>query len=308
MNNQNSKLKHTVCAICGHDDVDTVVYEANFSLRDLNTEIFSARRLPDKLHYRMVRCSHDGLLRSDPVVSPEILEKLYEKSKFTYNTEVPNLTKTYLNALKPVLGQINKNDAILEIGCGNGFILKALQDRGYTNVYGVEPSDSAIEQADHSLKKRILKGFFKKKLFPKKRFRLVIIFQTLDHILNPNTFLQDIYDILESGGFVFAFQHDLGSLSAKILGEKSPIIDIEHTILYEANTLRMIFARNGLLPVKTASEWNWLTLRYLSQLLPIKKGHKIAFLTTIKKGVLSKLFSLTIPLKLGNMSILAKRQ
>src|SRR5271170_5057215 len=88
-------LQRTRCAICGSEGNAAELYPANFEVEALNPEVFSARRLPDRVHYRLVKCNSCGLVRSDPVADPSLLERLYHASTFTYNEEVADLKRTY---------------------------------------------------------------------------------------------------------------------------------------------------------------------------------------------------------------------
>src|ERR1043166_6486537 len=126
-----SSLRHTRCAICETEGNAEELYPANFQPEDLNPEVFSARRVPDRIHYRMVRCQNCDLVRSDPVASAELLSKLYAESTFDYGSEVENLRATYGKHLTQLekLG-VNKG-ALLEIGCGNGFFLEEALRQGY---------------------------------------------------------------------------------------------------------------------------------------------------------------------------------
>lgn len=42
---------------------------------------------------------------------------------------------------------VNKNSKILDFGCAVGFLTKSIYDLGYQNIYGVDISDWALEQA-----------------------------------------------------------------------------------------------------------------------------------------------------------------
>ena len=70
MNSSANDLLDTTCANCLTDTHDKEVYAANFRLEDLNPEVFTARRRPDRLHYRMVTCRQCGLMRANPVLIP----------------------------------------------------------------------------------------------------------------------------------------------------------------------------------------------------------------------------------------------
>lgn len=292
------KLKKVNCVICGSVKNYQILYKKNFKLTDLNVDTFSARRLPDKVHYQMVKCNNCGLVRSTPIVDIKYLSNLYKKSLLTYNDEINNLITTYTNAVKPILNKLPKNARILEIGCGNGFVLKAISDLGYKNVYGVEPSVDAIKKADPKIRKNIVLNILKPGLFKNKSFDFVFFFQTLDHIPDPNKFLKVCFQMLKNNGYILSFNHNVDSVSAKLLGERSPIIDIEHTFLYSFKTMIKIFEKNKFVVNKIYSPNNVLSFRHLFWLFPIPKF--------IKKKIISspiKLFDRTINVKLGNICL-----
>lgn len=295
--------KHDVrCPICDTLKNYTVLYPQNYKDEDFNVEIFSARRLPDKIHYQLVKCNDCGLVRSTPVIENNKLNKLYQESKLTYDKEVDNLKKTYLEALQPVLKKLNKNAVILEVGCGNGFVLKELNKIGYKNTFGVEPSIDAVNKAGQ-LKSKIANDYFKSGLFKNNSFDFIFIFQTLDHIPNPNQFLHECRRILKKNGYLFAYNHNVESFTAHLLGEKSPIFDIEHTFLYSLKSVRKIFEKNGFIVNSVIEPWNILSLKHLLWLLPIPK--------VIKENLLDKnlsLFRINIKIPLGNLAITAQKK
>lgn len=289
---------HTACAICGSYKNYIIVYKANFKELDLNNKVFSARRLPDGSHYQIVKCNNDGLVRSNPILKPSKISKLYKDSKFTYEEETKNLEKTYLKVLQPVLNNISKGDNILEIGCGNGFILKRLQDLGYKNCFGIEPSKDAVSKADEKIKGNISLDIFELKIFKKKKFKFIFFFQTIDHIPIPGQFLTLCYKLLEKNGYILAFNHNVESLSSKLLGEKSPIIDIEHTFLYSPETIRKLFEKKNFKVIKVYSPPNTISIKHLIWLLPFPKLIK-------NKLLLYSLPDINLRLKLGNLCIIA---
>lgn len=296
------KYKKTKCPICNTLNNYEILYKRNFKDSDLNKKIFSARRLPDRKHYQIVKCLKCGLVRSNPISNSKLLEKLYQKSILTYDDEINNLIDTYFESLKPILKKLPKAANILEVGCGNGFVLEKIYQSGYKNVFGVEPSINAVNKAPKNIKTKIMVNMFKSNLFPKNKFDLIFLFQTLDHISNPNEFIKECHRITKQGGYFLAFNHDIESLSAKILKEKSPIIDIEHTVLYSPRTAKIIFERNGYHINSVYSPTNILSLKHLFWLLPMSSyfKHKI-----IKSS--SSLLKHKIKLKLGNLCLVAQK-
>ena len=68
------------CALCNSSKDYIVLYKENFKDTDININTFSARRLPDRVHYQVVRCKNDGLVRSNPVINDSDILALYHKS------------------------------------------------------------------------------------------------------------------------------------------------------------------------------------------------------------------------------------
>lgn len=300
------KLIQTQCAICHSYNNYQIIYRSNFTQENFNADIFSARRLPDRVHYQIVKCNEDGLVRSNPVLDEYNLSKLYQKSKFTYKHEINNLIASYIRALKPLLTRLAKKSCVLEIGCGNGFILEALYKRGYKNVFGVEPSIDAVKKASKTMIRQIKTSALKKNLFPEAAFDFIFFFQTFDHIPDPNEFLDICYYLLKKDGFILAFNHDVDSFSSKLLGVKSPIIDIEHTYLYTAKTITKIFKKHKFKVQKVYSPVNIISLRHFLWLLPLPRTIKKNTLR-VKKTVFSNILDISFPIKLGNICVIAKK-
>jgi len=292
------KFKNIRCAICETNNNYQIIYKKNFKLSDLNIKIFSARRLPDKIHYQLVKCNQCGLVRSTPIVDIKYLSQLYKKSLLTYDDEINNLTTSYINSVKPILKKLPKDAKILEIGCGNGFVLKAIYDLGYKNVFGIEPSSNAYNKSDQKIKKNIITNILKPDLFDKEIFDFIFFFQTFDHIPEPNKFLKECCRLLKKNGYILSFNHNIDSFQSKLLGEKSPIIDIEHTFLYSPKTIKKIFEKNNFIVSKVYSPKNTLSIKHLFWLLPIPKNIKQKIVKS-NSNILNK----KINIKLGNICI-----
>src|ERR1700686_2474239 len=149
------RLAPTTGAICGTYGNSAELYPPTYDEASFNERIFSARRLPDAIHYRLVRCLKCGLVRSAPAADQASLTELYGRSSFDYATEVPNLRRTYGRYLARARAR-SGGRSLLEIGCGNGFMLEEALAQGYQEVRGVEPSRKAIDAAIPAVKNRIL--------------------------------------------------------------------------------------------------------------------------------------------------------
>jgi SAM-dependent methyltransferase len=294
----------TRCAICETADNSSELYPANFDGQAFNAEVFSARRLPDMLHYRIVQCAQCGLVRSDPVIDPETLKSLYLESALTYGRDIPNLRRTYGNYLRKLEKYHAQKESCLEIGCGNGFLLEEALSQGYKKVFGVEPSKSAVEGANPVLMDAIYNDILRPGLLPDK-FDTICMFQLFDHIPNPNEFLSICRETLVPEGLILCFNHNIRALSARVLGEKSPIIDIEHTFLYSPETLQRLFQKNGFRVLETGMAWNYVNLINVFRLFPLPRDVKKGMLGFLERRPGLGHFSLSLPL--GNLYLIAQR-
>ena len=289
----------TICPICETFGNSKPIYSSNVNIEIFSSEVFSARRLPDRRHYQWVRCISCGLLRSDPVFKVN-LTKLYEESTFDYSTEVDGLKKTYLGLVNNALGKDVPTRSIFEIGGGNGFFLEAAKDSGFHKISGVEPSFAAVNAAREDIKQHLIASMMSNSVLPRNSFQVGVMFHTLDHLQDPIQTLRDCFDALESGGTFVVAVHNERSWSARLLGERSPIIDVEHTYLYSLKTGIQILERAGFTNVRSGTYKNYYSLAYIFHLLPISRKFRKLVLGSWTGQVLSKI-KIVVPL--GNMWI-----
>jgi SAM-dependent methyltransferase len=297
-------LTPTRCAICGTEGNARELYQANFDDEAFNAGVFSARRLPDMVHYRVVQCAQCGLVRSDPVVDQETLKKLYLQSALTYAHDIPNLRYTYGNYLRKLEKYKTQKECCLEIGCGNGFLLEEALSQGYKKVLGIEPSQSAVKLANPMIKDFIYNDILRPGLLAQK-VDAICMFQLFDHIPNPNEFLATCFDTLMASGLILCFNHNVSAISARVLGEKSPIIDIEHTFLYSPETIRILFQKNGFKVLEVGMAWNFVSLISILRLFPFPRSSKTKLLTLLEHW--PRLGRISVSLPLGNLYLIAQK-
>ncbi|MHB8646649.1 MAG: class I SAM-dependent methyltransferase [Thermomicrobiales bacterium] len=298
------ELRATRCALCAAEDNATELYAANFATEAFNPAIFSARRPPDRIHYRIVRCTDDGLVRSDPVASPEDLARLYAQSTFDYGDEVASLRQTYGRYLAKLVAHGARGGALLEIGCGNGFFLEEARARGYTTVRGIEPSVAATEQAEATIRGAIIRDVLRPGLLEPEQFDVICAFQVLDHLPDPGAVLDECWKLLKPGGLMLCLNHNVAALSARLLGERSPIVDIEHTYLYSPTTMRALFTAHGFAVRRVGAAFNRYSLHYLARLVPLPGGAKRALLAGLRA---SRLGRVPVSVPLGNLYLIARK-
>lgn len=290
--------------MCGKNQQIRELFPATFTENSIKKDIYSARRLPDKIHYRLVKCQNCGLIFSSPIFPRSQIANLYRQSLCNYQEQVPYLIKTYLTIIRKLRQRLPKEPKVLEVGCGDGFFLEALVKYGIKDVYGVEPSFKMVALAKKELRKRIKIDVFKKNQFPQNYFDLILCFHTLDHLIDPNGFVAGAFSLLKKGGYVATVVHDTDGLSVKVFGERSPIFDIEHIYLFNKKNLREMFSRRGFEIIDVFNLVNTYPLSYWLRMsgLPL-------FLKNIGQRMLSvaKLSKINLSLAGGNIGIVARK-
>jgi SAM-dependent methyltransferase len=298
------RVRATRCAICGTEGEASVLYPATFDVGSVGPGMFSARRPPDRVHYRMVRCLRCGLVRSDPVLEPAALDELYARSGFHYAGEIPNLRATYGHFLYELDKYGVRRQRLLDIGCGNGFLLEEALDQGFTSVHGVEPSQDAVAKAGPRVATQIVCDVMRPGLFEPGSFDVVCLFQVLDHIADPRALLEECRGLLAPGGLILAVNHNVASFTARMLGERSPIVDIEHTYLYSPATMSRLFEAAGLVIRHVGAVRNTFSLEYLIRLAPFPPPWR-ALALRLLAGTRLRRVRLTLPL--GNLRLVGQR-
>ena len=298
------QLQPTRCAICGTEISSTELYPANLDPSTFTAEVFSARRLPDQLHYRMVSCDRCGLVRSDPVLSAEALATLYKESTFDYGDELDGLRATYGLALDRAGAYLDRREGLLDVGCGSGFVLEVARSRGWSDLHGVEPSSDAIAKAAPEIAPLITHDMMRAGLFPDESLSAISLFQVLDHMPDPMGLLRDCLAILRPGGVITAFNHNVTSWSARLLRERSPIIDVEHTYLYSPDTMRRLFTAASFEVISVAPVRNTYSMSYLTHLVPLPRGLKQQLIPRLRSTSVGKR-QVTVPL--GNLQLIARK-
>jgi 2-polyprenyl-3-methyl-5-hydroxy-6-metoxy-1,4-benzoquinol methylase len=299
------KLTPTECPICGTSQHDREVYRANFDPAALDAQIFSARRLPDRLHYRMVRCGSCGLLRSNPILSTSDLSRLYGASHFTYAAESQYTRRTYARYLKVALRYAPAARSAMEVGCGSGFFLEEALGLGLSEVHGIEPSSEAIAHAVPAVRANLRQGLYGEQTFAPSSFDVVCAFQVFDHVPDPAGMLRACHRHLKRGGIALFINHDSGALTNRILGRRSPIVDVEHTALYDRKTMRRILEKTGFTVREIFSVQNTYPLSYWAKLAPLPKALKSPLLSWLDRSPVGRI---AITLSAGNLGAIAVKE
>jgi SAM-dependent methyltransferase len=290
------------CPICGTGDHSHRFAESNADVEALDEFAFASRKLPEYMHWRLMECRKCDLLYAAPAPPLEELAKLYQNAEFASREEARYASRTYGRILGGIASKLPDRVGAVDVGTGDGVFLHELLAAGFSDVSGIEPSAAPIEVADASVRSLIRHDIFRPNSFPANSLSLITCFQTIEHLADPLTFCCDALRALKPGGALFLIGHNRRAVSAKLLGRKSPIFDIEHMQLFSPLSVRNLVKAAGFADVEVRTVYNRYPVRYWTQLFPFPKRLKIMLIGFLKTNPLGRLM---IPLAAGNLAAVA---
>ncbi len=216
--------------------------------------------------YRVVACSSCGLTYLSPRLTEQAILELYKNEAY-YNSNISgqgydeymeisdNWVKTFTLRLKQIAPYKSSGKA-LDIGCGPGYFLTAAQKLGF-DVYGLDPSDYIVAQAQKTWGDRIRLGLIESAGYPTESFDLVVAFDTFEHIYDPKNFLAAIHHVLKPGGVLAITTPDPTSLLSKVSGKNWVSYKLpEHVFYWSPETIRKILSEQyEVLEVRRAGQY-----------------------------------------------------
>jgi len=125
------------------------------------------------------------------------------------------------------------NDAILDVGCGDGSILRSLLAAGYQNLHGLEISKYAVARLGREGLRAYL-GSLAHMPFRDAFFDVVIASQVLEHVIRRRRFALQVRRVLKPGGRAFFFVPD---------DRLGPIDEPEHVMKYSRDSLEKFLSK-----------------------------------------------------------------
>ena len=286
------------CPLCGAgaDQAEPFLSDTRDESR-VNASSFASRKVPEYMSHAMVRCRSCDLAYVDRPPSIASLAASYHAADYDSAEEAEDAADAYAAALGTVLEQLKGRGSALEIGTGTGAFLERLQTAGFAKLVGVEPSSAAIAAAPAHRQPWVREGIFEEADFAPESFDLICCFMTLEHVQDPGALVAAAYRLLKPGGVFVGVTHDRRAWLNRLLGRRSPIVDIEHMQLFSAESAKRLLQHNGYTPVDGASFRNSYRPSYWLRLVPIPDAPK-RVLTRLLRG--SWLDRRRLPFNVGN--------
>lgn len=289
------------CPVCrAGADQARLFLENSIDPDRLSAFSFSSRKAPEYMSHRLVQCSLCDLVYADQPPASDALARAYHQADYDSSEEADDAASAYIRASQATLDKLRQRQSALEIGTGTGVFLDHLEQAGFSGLVGIEPSSAAIGAAPERRRAWLREGVFQESDFLPASFDLVCCFMTLEHVHDPRLIAEAALRLLRPGGAFIAVTHDYRSPVNRLLGKRSPIIDIEHMQLFSARSVRHLLEGAGYQGVTVQAFANRYRLGYWLRLAPLPARLKAA---------LTRLFGLTglqrarLSMNVGNLFV-----
>jgi len=243
-NEHTYELENVACNLCGSRETRT-----HYSKRGpLTGEDFP-----------LVQCRNCGLLYLNPRLTEEGLLGLYDENYYRgdgFDGNV-NYVDEYEGAyfktdtdyhVRQLLKLVPPPARILDVGCGTGVMIRALENNGYT-VRGIEPAPFASDFARNK-GHDVLTGDFMSVQLPENHYDVVVALEVIEHVHDPGRFLRRVRRTLRSGGlFYYTTGNFKGfSLQRRLFGKAvldSYVAPEGHIYFFSNTTMKRYFRESG---------------------------------------------------------------
>lgn len=152
--------------------------------------------------------------------------------------------------VKSWVRELGHSGRALEIGCGSGWMLRALHDQGW-EVIGLERTEEEARHASSVTGLQVLSGGLDS-IKSEPKYDLILMFNVLEHAVDPRTLLHQCCHLLKEEGTLILSMHNLASWQAYITGPHWFHLDVpRHLFHFSEHSLANTLELEGLEHVHT---------------------------------------------------------
>jgi 2-polyprenyl-3-methyl-5-hydroxy-6-metoxy-1,4-benzoquinol methylase len=230
---EKNRIKHEnnfICNLCGHKK---------------NFQIF----LTWKKKYQLIECFKCGAIT--PNIShkneKEFIDSVYNNPNYTKKA-FTDIFKNY-EYRKKVFGlerysycfkrlKLSKNSKVLDLGCGFGYFLSFLKSKKI-NCKGIEPQKNIAFFCKESLNIDVTSSKIDEE--KNNEFKLITLFDVLEHLKNPVQYFKTIYKKLKIGGYCVIYTPNIRSVSYALMGsDQNTMLPFEHLCFYDQKSIKYL--------------------------------------------------------------------
>lgn len=204
------------------------------------------------LYEGILKCKDCGYVYADLDFSDEEFSRLYDK-KYFFGEEYSNYVadkkvhqknfRLRWKVLRKFLDSCRHRN-LLEIGSAYGFFLDQVRNE-FATVQGIDIAQDGARYARETLNLDVLCGDFLTSDFGDRSFDVVCMWDTIEHLPQPQLFLQKIKKVTQPGALLAITTGDIDSANARAMKRKWRLIHPPtHAHYFSRKTLSELLRRN----------------------------------------------------------------
>ena len=228
----------------------------------------SLRPIYDFSDLVMESCCTCGFVQIRDEPSAETLQDIYSQTYFAHQKYEGDWASDREKGRRMrLLAQagVGKGARVLDAGCATGDFIVAAKDS--YEMWGIDLSEEAITRAAERLpdvRERLRAGPLEQQDFPDGFFDAVVLWDVVEHLIDPVTATTALAQVVKPGGAVVLSTPNIGSWVARLMGKRWAFMTPpEHVSFFDRNTLRILLQRSGLRYARWTTSGKWTTAAFL---------------------------------------------
>ena len=256
------------------------------------------------------RCQTCDLELQYPLPTRKELEEYYDRSfadgmyqEFAAAGEMKRMTAS--QRLKEIVKYLPLQGKWLDVGCANGVFVEAAAERGIESE-GIELSQHAVQIGrDRGLQ---LHMGTVDELPEGETFDCVTGFDVLEHVLEPNSFLDGIHERLNEGGYIVLTVPNTGGIVRRLMGQRWFFyIPEEHLHYFNRRNLVGLLKAHGFDILNVGATYKPMTYDYAMTQFAEYNPLIFKLLKTASYLIPSALRTKPIPQPIGELRIVGRK-
>lgn len=204
----------------------------------------------------LVQCQNCGLVYVGNQPQAQELYALYGETYFhneesgevgysDYVADEPNIRKTAQRRIQHIERFVSPG-RMLDVGCATGFFIDEAHKRSW-QVAGLDVSLFATAYVREHFGHEVHSGSLLDVELPNGTYDLVTMYDVIEHVPDPKSYVQQVAQLLRSGGVFELATPDVGSLPARLTGKNwiGYKLSEEHVYYFSIPTLRRLLDEAG---------------------------------------------------------------
>ena len=233
-------------------------------------------------------CRNCSFVFSNPYVPEKDITAFYSQLQDKeYSSEAEGRSRnftTILKRLKRLQPEKENKNTLLDVGAASGIFPDLARQQGY-DAAGIEPSEYLVKEAEERYGLQLFKGTIEDYLnrYPDYTFSVITLLDIIEHVVEPEPFMQRVDDLLEDEGVLVIVTPDINSFAARLLGRRWWHYRIAHINFFNRESLEYLLTKHHYeILSRKKYVWNFSLFYLVTRIFPSLK-HKKALQKLLKR-------------------------